>query len=354
MTNAFTSSGLFGDMFQDPAIAAQFAASVVLQHAVVFETAWTETLLSLGAITPKDAKTALAALRDFDPDLEAIASSSDINGLPVPGLVDQMRAGLKEPNAKAIHTGTTSQDVLDTVLVLTLMDVFDRLEARLISVIAVLAQLDKDADGTLMARTRMQAALPLPVSVRLQSWAAPLRDHHERLHGLRAHVGQVQLGGPVGLRDVPDGQGDAAATELARRLGLRMGPVWHSNRTPILDVGHWLTLVTGSLGKMGQDIALMAQQGIDDIKLAGGGGSSAMPHKANPVLAEALVTLARFVGAQQGGLTQAMIHEQERSGASWALEWMLLPPMLEATGAALRHAETLLGQIERIGSNREA
>jgi 3-carboxy-cis,cis-muconate cycloisomerase len=169
------------------------------------------------------------------------------------------------------------------------------------------------------------------------------------MDGVRAQVGLVQLGGPLGLRDYPKGQGDAAAKELARRLGLRVDPVWHSNRTPMLEAGHWMTLVSGSLGKMGQDVALMAQQGVDEVKLRGGGASSAMPHKQNPVGAETLVTLARFVAVQQGGLAQAMVHEQERSGAAWALEWMTLPAMAEATGAALGQAQRLIAQIDRIG-----
>ncbi|MCK0150754.1 3-carboxy-cis,cis-muconate cycloisomerase [Marivita sp. S6314] len=349
MTNAFTTSGLFGDLFQDPEIAAQFSAATFFKHALAFETAWTETLMALGAVKPKDGQAALEAMRQYVPDLLAIHASSNTDGLPVPGFVSQLRERLKDRPAKAVHTGATSQDVIDTAMVLTLMDVFAILETRLQRVIGALARLDAHAQGEMMGRTRMQAALPIPVSARIQSWASPLRDHLERLDGVRAHVGQVQLGGPVGVRDVPAGQGDAAASDLARRLGLRIGPVWHSNRTPIVEVGHWLTLVSGSLGKLGQDVALMAQQGVDDIKVAGGGGSSAMPHKDNPVLAETLVTLACFVGIQNGGLAQALVHEQERSGVAWALEWMLLPAMAEATGAALRHTEQLLERITRIG-----
>ena len=94
----------------------------------------------------------------------------------------------------------------------------------------------------------------------------------------------------------------------------------------------------------------MAQQGVDEVTLSGAGGSSEMPHKQNPVSAELLVTLARYVAGQQGLLAQAMVHEQERSGAAWALEWMTLPAMCEAAGAALSHGGKLLGSVTRLGA----
>jgi 3-carboxy-cis,cis-muconate cycloisomerase len=96
---------------------------------------------------------------------------------------------------------------------------------------------------------------------------------------------------------------------------------------------------------MGQDIALAAQSEVGEVKLQGGGGSSAMPHKANPVGAEMLVTLARFNATLVSGMHQALVHENERSGAAWTLEWMLLPQMALATGAALRTALDLVGNL---------
>lgn len=349
MTNAFTSSGLFGTVFSDPEVASVFSAPSFLKHALAFERAWTETLITLGAVDPQDGAHALTAIRNAKPDLSALGGSSDVNGLPVPELVAALRRDLPAHQAKAIHTGTTSQDVIDTAMVLMLLDVFDLFEARLTHLVTALTDLSAHTQTTMQARTRMQVALPIPVAARLHSWLSPLRDHLARMPALRAQVGQVQLGGPVGLRDAPPGQGDAAAVELGRRLGLSAGQVWHTNRTPIVDAGHWLTLLSGSLGKLGQDIALMAQQGVDDIRLRGGGVSSAMPHKQNPVRAETLVALARYVAVKQGGLAQAMVHEQERSGAAWALEWLILPAMAEATGAALNQATALIAQIERLG-----
>ncbi|TIV46791.1 MAG: 3-carboxy-cis,cis-muconate cycloisomerase, partial [Mesorhizobium sp.] len=140
----------------------------------------------------------------------------------------------------------------------------------------------------------------------------------------------------------------AVRAALAAKLGLADAPQWHSQRDALAEFAGWLSLVAGSLGKFGQDIALMAQ-GESDIKLAGAGGSSAMPHKQNPVKAEALVALARFSATQLSGVHQALVHEQERSGAAWTLEWLILPQMVVATAAALRLAAELAGRIESIG-----
>ena len=139
---------------------------------------------------------------------------------------------------------------------------------------------------------------------------------------------------------------------LAQHLGLADHQQWQSQRTTIADLAHILSLISGSLGKFGQDIALLAQAG-DEIELSGGGSSSAMPHKHNPVAAEALVALARFNAVQLSGIHQSMVHEQERSGAAWTLEWMILPQMVIACGASLRLASTLVGQIKRLGQARQ-
>jgi 3-carboxy-cis,cis-muconate cycloisomerase len=104
-------------------------------------------------------------------------------------------------------------------------------------------------------------------------------------------------------------------------------------------------VTSDSLGKLGQDIALLAQSEVGEVRLSSGGGSSAMPHKVNPVGAETLVALARFNATLVAGMHQSLVHENERSGAAWTLEWMLLPQMAVAAGAALRTADALLRSV---------
>jgi 3-carboxy-cis,cis-muconate cycloisomerase len=137
---------------------------------------------------------------------------------------------------------------------------------------------------------------------------------------------------------------------MAASLGLRDAAPWHALRDGVVEHGQVMALIAGTLGKMGQDLALMAQQGVDEVALSGGGGSSAMPHKANPVAAETLVALARYAAGQSGLMAQALVHEQERSGAAWTLEWMVLPGLSRAALRALGLAADLVARVERIGA----
>ncbi|WP_397542202.1 lyase family protein, partial [Roseovarius salis] len=156
----------------------------------------------------------------------------------------------------------------------------------------------------------------------------------------------------VGTRGSFGADGDAIARAMAHDLGLGVaGAAWHTDRAPLAELGGWLSMVSGSLGKMGHDIALMAQQGVGAARLRSGGSSSAMAHKVNPVRAELLVTLARFNAVQLPGLHLALDHEQERSGMSWTLEWLILPRMCESTGAGLTLAAALAEEIEALGDS---
>jgi hypothetical protein len=164
-----------------------------------------------------------------------------------------------------------------------------------------------------------------------------------------AELFAVQLGGPVGTLAELGDAGPAVRARLAAALDLADAPCWHSQRDRIVRFADWLSHISGTLGKLGQDVALMAQDGISEVALSGAGGSSAMAHKQNPVAAEVVVALARYNAVLVSALHQAQVHEQERSGAAWTLEWLVLPQMAAATGAALRLALRLVSQIERVG-----
>ena len=353
MTDVFDHPWL-GGLFGDDEMAAIWSAGTQMTHMLRFEAAWSRALGRAGLVDAALAERAADTIATLTPDLAAIRAGTARDGVPVPALVEEIRRVLPDAE-QAIHRGATSQDVIDTALALSLQATSDLLLARIATLETALNGLTrKFGASALMGRTRMQAAMPITVADRIAIWSGPLPRHRTRIEAIRRNVERVQFGGAVGNRAATGKDAAKIAESLANDLGLAHSPrAWHAERDGIADYGGLLSLITGTLGKMGQDICLMAQQGVDEIRLSGGGGSSAMPHKENPVLAELLVTLARFNAVQVAGLHQALIHEQERSGAAWALEWMILPQMAKATGRALSAAITLVDNIDGMGEDHD-
>ncbi|WP_394889142.1 3-carboxy-cis,cis-muconate cycloisomerase [Mesorhizobium sp. AaZ16] len=337
-------------LFGDEEIETLFGFDAELAAMLRFEIALAEAEAEAGVI-PQEAASAIAkALAGFKPDIAALRNGVAHDGVAVPELVRQMREAIAAPHADRLHFGATSQDVIDTALVLRLKPVLDLFERRLDAQVEGFDQLDKRfGPNPLMGRTRMQEAIEISAGDRIRSWRDPLVGHKARLEALRPTLLTIQFGGAAGTLDKLDGKGEAVRAALAQRLGLANVPQWQSQRDRMAEFASFLSLLTGSLGKFGQDVALMAQAG-DEIALSGGGGSSAMPHKQNPVAAEILVTLARFNATQLSGMHHALVHEQERSGSAWSLEWLILPQMIVAAGSSLRLAAELIGRMDRLGA----
>lgn len=338
-----------GELFAAPAAARAFEAGAVLERMLAFERALNAALLAAGLIDATAARTVDAALCEAAPAPDVLAAATARDGVPVPALIARLRQGLSGRAAEALHAGATSQDVIDTALAMTLKPLNEGFSARLDGLAAALAKLEGRFGSVEIAGvTRMQRALPIAAAHRFRGWAAPLAGLCRDLDRLRPRIEALQLGGPVGDRRGFGTQAAGVAQHMADALGLsEPGHAWHADRSALAAYAGWLAGVCGALGKIGQDIAMMALAG--EIALAGAGGSSAMAHKANPVGAELLVTLARFSATLSGGMQQAVVHEQERSGAAWTLEWMLLPQMIAATDCACDRAAALLDDIRRVG-----
>lgn len=330
----------------DPEIEALFTEAADLAAMLRFEAALAAAEAAAGLVPPEAAARIAAACAGFVPDWPGLRAGLARDGVVVPDFVRQLRAAVGEPHAASLHRGATSQDVIDTSLVLRLGPALAVLDARLVALDAALSALSaRDGGVSLMAQTRMQRALPFTAADKVETWRGPIPRHRARLAELRPRLLRLQLGGPVGTRAELGPAAGAVAAHLAAGLGLADAPAWHAQRDGIAEAGAWLALVAGSLGKMGQDVALMVQNEVGTLRLAGGGTSSAMAHKSNPVPAELLVALARFAAGLSGMLTGALVHENERSGAAWTLEWLVLPQLVVATGAALRTALALVPNL---------
>ncbi|MBU1175899.1 MAG: 3-carboxy-cis,cis-muconate cycloisomerase [Alphaproteobacteria bacterium] len=343
-------SGLLGGLAGDAVVGAWFSTEAELAAMNAFEAALATAEANEGLIPSEAARHIGERLHSFAPDIDAIRVATARDGVVGVDYVRQLRVHVGEQHGRYVHFGATSQDLVDTALVLRLGPILDEFDTRLAGVIAALDALDgKFGARVLMGHTRMQKALPIVVADRIAAWRAPLVRHLQRLAALRPHLLIVQLGGAVGTRDRLGDKGSAVARRLADNLGLGFAETcWHTGRDGMAELAGWCALTGGSLGKIGADIALLAQAG-DEIVLEQGGASSAIPNKSNPVAAEMLVTLARFTATLSAGMNHALVHEQERSGAAWMLEWLLLPQLLVATAAGLRLARALLHGVAELG-----
>lgn len=329
----------------DAEFEALFTDEAEIAAILEFESALAAAEVEAGLVPEAAAGAIGTVISSFHADRADLAEGVARDGVVVPALVRQLRAALGEHGAW-LHVGATSQDAIDTGLMLRLARAISLIEQRLTSLEDALGQLGERFGAlTMMAHTRMQRALPIPVSGKLSAWTEPLARARRTLGLLRPRLLVIQLGGPVGSRAELGERADLVARRLAERLDLGLATPWHTERDPIGEFGAILSLITGALGKLGADVALLSQNEVATIAIEGGGGSSAMAHKSNPVNAELLVTLARFNAGQLGLLHQALVHEYERSGSAWTLEWLVLPQMVVATGASLRIAAALIGQI---------
>ncbi|HEV2507740.1 MAG TPA: 3-carboxy-cis,cis-muconate cycloisomerase [Mesorhizobium sp.] len=343
---------ILGGLLADEEIAGYFSVEAEVKAMLAFEAALASVEAKAGLIAEESAAAIVGAIATFEPDIDRLRIAVSTDGVVVPELVRQLREATGGKAASHVHFGATSQDVIDSGLMLRLKPVLAIIEQRLATFLHALGNLEKrDGERTLIAATRMQPAIPIRAGDRIESWRAPSERNLERLRAWMLEGLTLQFGGAAGTLDKLGGKANEVRSALASELGLADRPQWHSQRDRIADLASVLSLISGGFGKLGQDITLMAQTG-HAIELTGGGGSSAMPHKQNPVAAEVLVTLARFNAAQLAGMHGALVHEQERSGAAWTLEWMILPQMIVATATATRLAIELATNIRRLGDKK--
>lgn len=340
--------GLLGD----PVIVALLGEEAELAAMIRVESALARVEMRLGIIPRAAGEALVEALARAVLDPAELAAGIARDGLIPPAFVSVLRAQLPKEAGAWLHWGMTSQDLTDLALILRLRDILQILDRRLAALIRRLIDLAVAHRGTLcLARTRMQAAAPTLFGLKAAQWLAPLIRHRERLAEMRPRLLVVQMGGAAGNLSVFGDQAIAVMDGLADELGLARAEPWHKGRDRLIECGQWLAMIAGSLGTLGGDLAMLAQSEVAEVSFAGAGGSSTLPQKQNPVLAEILQSLARYAAGEAGALHQAGLHLNERDGAAWTLEWLALPPLIAATGAALLRADEALAAL-RVDSAR--
>ncbi|MEN0073251.1 MAG: 3-carboxy-cis,cis-muconate cycloisomerase [Paracraurococcus sp.] len=318
-------SPVLGALYGTDAMRAAMGERAFLAGMLAVEAALARAQARLG-IVPAAAAEAIAAAADVDRlDLPALAAATRNTGYPVVGLVRQLSALAGAEAGRWTHWGATTQDIMDTAVVLQVRDGLGLIEAELEAVIAGLARLARAHRGTVMAgRTHLQHALPVTFGYKAAVWLSPLLTMRERLAQLRPRVERLQFGGAAGTLASLGEQGLAVQAALAEELGLAVPDIpWHVARDGLAEAVSFLGLVTGALSKLATDVILLMQTEVAEVAephQEGRGGSSTMPQKRNPISCEYIIAQARGVHALVPQMLAAMAQDQERGTGPWQAE----------------------------------
>lgn len=321
----------------------------LINKMLLFEMALAKAQASIGVI-PEDAANEINnVLVQIKIHPVNLAAGTLQNGVPVISLLSIAKEHLSAETKKHLHYGATSQDAMDTAQVLMIRDAVNLIEQRINTLIINLTRLLNQYGKTpCMAHTRGQQAIPVTFATKINAWLQPLQRQMERLAEIKKRLLVVQLGGAAGTLSFYPGKATALISTLADELKLLPASSWHTQRDNLCEFTNWLAMLTGITGKMGADILVMSQSEINEVteNVEGGGKSSAMPHKNNPVLSEALVAVARLNATLQSQQLQSLVHVNERDATAWILEWNAIPQMIINTGTALSHAISISTTIK--------
>jgi len=357
MTTSPFDSTLYRDLLHDDEIGRLFSDGAELDAMIRVEAALAKVQGSLGVIPDASSMQIAQALRDLHLEPADLATGTRDAGIPVPALVAALRGAIAAPeHSQYLHWGATSQDIMDTGLVLRLRGVCDIIDARLRLLLSALADLAvTHAELPLAARTRRQPATPTSFGAVLAAWGAPLLAQLEALAQIRLRLLKVSLAGAAGNSNALGEKAAEQRATLAAELEIGDSELpWHSDRSALVEFASVLTRINGALAKLGEDCILGAQAEVGELALAAGGGSSTMPQKQNPVQAEALLSLFQLAAALDGAMTQALLHRQQRDGAAWMLEWHALPQICMACGRALQLSISMVTQLQPLAERMRA
>ncbi|MXV05749.1 MULTISPECIES: 3-carboxy-cis,cis-muconate cycloisomerase [unclassified Xanthomonas] len=348
------SESLLRPLFGDPIVDAAFDDRARLQAMLDVEAALARAQARCGVIPASAAAPIAAACDAARYDVATLAAATALAGNPAIPLVKALTAQVAaadEDAARWVHWGATSQDVIDSGAVLQLRAALDRVEAQLDALCAALAALaQRERDTGLPGRTLLQQAVPVTFGLKAAGWLDALQRSRRRLRALREDALVLQFGGAAGTLAALQSQGLAVAEALAAELRLPLPALpWHAARDRIGEIGAAFALLAGSLGKIGRDVALLMQSEVAEAfepAAAGKGGSSAMPHKRNPVGCVVAIAAATRVPGLLATLFAALPQEHERAVGGWHAEWETLPELVRLSAGSLAQVRVLIEGLE--------
>ena len=348
MAGSVFDSQIFSDLFPTGEIGRLFTDMAEIRAMMFVQGNLAKIQGKQGVIPEVSAQAIHRAAIDLQLDPSELSQATGQNGVSVPGLIDAFEKHMQAPeHSQYIHFGATSQDIIDSGLMLRLRQMLNLQEQVLQTLLRRLAKLAQEyTDLPMVARTYGQDAALTSFGATVATWGNPLFDLFNSLPDLRKTSLWVSLSGAAGTSAALGKDAHLARAGLAESL--RLGNPersWHSDRSPILRIVNWQAALSAALGKMAEDILILRQSNIKTVILGQSGASSTMPQKQNPVGPSAISSLSRYVIGQQSVLQQAALHKEARDGAAWFTEWLALPQLCLSASSALLTANDMCGAI---------
>ena len=340
---------LFRDAFGTPPMREVFSDFSLISRYVEVEIALAQAEARCGVIPP-EAAAEIARRADVSSlDFDLLRRETEIVGYPILPLVHQLVKQCGEAG-RYVHWGATTQDIMDSAVILQVRDGLSIIEADISALRGILADLSRRYRDTPMAgRTHLQQALPVTFGYKTAIWLAMFDRHAERLEQLKPRVLVGQFAGAAGTLASLGDRGFEVQRAFCQQLGLGI-PVstWHVARDGLAEVVNFFGLVTGSLGKIALDIMIMASTEFAELYepfVKGRGASSTMPQKRNPISSELMLAACKGVRQHAGLMLDAMVQDFERATGPWHVEWMAIPESFVLTAGALHQAKFALGGL---------
>ena len=354
--------GLFGGLFSRGAVGV--GDLDWLQALLDTEAALARAAERAGLAAPGSGAAVTAAARAERFDVAEIGQQAALTGNPVPAIVRALSAQLPVDAQAAVHVGATSQDIIDTAVMLLARRAIVAISADLATTANRAAELARAHEGTVMSgRTLLQQAVPVTFGLVAAGWLVAIDDARRELDRFRLTRLAIQYGGAAGTLASLGSSGLTVAALLADELELAEPALpWHTDRLRIVQLAAALGGVCAALGKIARDVALLAQTEVAELAEGGDGprrgGSSAMPHKRNPVASVLVLGCARRAPGLLATLAAAAEQELQRAAGAWHAEWETLSDLLRLTGSAASWSAALLTGLRvdaaRMRANLEA
>jgi 3-carboxy-cis,cis-muconate cycloisomerase len=351
MTATAIDSMVFRHIFSSEPMRRVFSDENRVQCYLDIEAALARVQARLGLI-PQGAADEITAKCTLDIiDMAKLRSKTELIGYPVLPVVQQLVAACADHLGEYCHWGTTTQDITDTATIMQIRQALSLIEGDLTAISGHLADLARRYRDTPMAgRSNLQQAVPITFGYKVATWLSAIERHRERLAELRPRVLVGEFGGAAGTLASLGEDGLAVQEGLMVELGLGQPDIaWHTARDRIAEVGCFLGLVTGTLGKIATDVKLLMQTEVGEVfepYAKDRGSSSTMPQKRNPISCNYIHACMAMVRQLVAALLDAMVEDHERSTGPWEIEWIAVPEIFLLTAGALQQARTLLAGLE--------